>query len=90
MLQLNLLIETVSAELSTGQYSGTNVLKVNIKKAKTFSTQIVLDNGRSPAVGSFRRRLQVNEANLVGMGDSLAIAVFFCAVQRFLRLLCIF
>ncbi|MEJ6487646.1 ShlB/FhaC/HecB family hemolysin secretion/activation protein [Nostoc punctiforme UO1] len=73
VLQLNPLIETVSAELSTGEHSGTSVLTVNIKEAKTFSTQIVLDNGRSPAVGSFRRRLQVNEANLLGMGDSLAI-----------------
>ncbi|MBN3887104.1 MAG: ShlB/FhaC/HecB family hemolysin secretion/activation protein [Nostoc sp.] len=74
LLQLNPLIQNVTAELSAGSRTGTSLLEVKINEAKTFSSQIVLDNGRSPSVGSFRRRLQLNEANLLGLGDALGIA----------------
>ncbi|WP_189523532.1 ShlB/FhaC/HecB family hemolysin secretion/activation protein [Nostoc sp. PA-18-2419] len=74
LLQLNPLIKNLSAELSAGSHTGVSLLEVKINEAKTFSSQIVLDNGRSPSVGSFRRRLQLNEANLLGLGDSLGIA----------------
>jgi len=74
LLQLNPLIENVTAELSAGSRTGTNLLEVKIREAKTFSSQIVLDNGRSPSVGSFRRGLQLNEANLLGLGDALGVA----------------
>ena len=74
LLQQNPLIQNVSAELSAGSRPGVNLLEVKIREAKTFSSQIVLDNGRSPSVGSFRRRLQLNEANLLGLGDALGVA----------------
>lgn len=73
LLQLNPLIQNLSAELSAGSRPGTSVLQVTIKEAKSFDTQITLDNGRSPAVGSFRRRLQLSEANLLGLGDGLSL-----------------
>ncbi len=73
LLQLDPLIETLSAELSAGLHPGTSILQVKIQEAKTFSVQAILDNGRSPSVGSFRRRLQLNEANLLGSGDSLSL-----------------
>ncbi|MCC5627382.1 ShlB/FhaC/HecB family hemolysin secretion/activation protein [Nostoc sphaeroides CHAB 2801] len=73
VLQLNPLIQNVSAELSAGSRSGTSLLEVNISEAKTFSSPIVLDNGRSPSVGSFRRGLRLNEANLLGFGDNLSL-----------------
>ncbi|MFS0517647.1 ShlB/FhaC/HecB family hemolysin secretion/activation protein [Nostoc sp. UIC 10607] len=74
LLQINPLIQNVSAELSAGSRTGASLLEVKVSEAKTFSSQIVLDNGRSPSVGSFRRRLQLNEANLLGLGDALGIA----------------
>ncbi|ODH01017.1 hemolysin activation/secretion protein [Nostoc sp. KVJ20] len=74
LLQLNPLIQNVTAELSAGSRTGASLLEVKVTEAKTFSSQIVLDNGRSPSVGSFRRRLQLNEANLLGLGDSLGVA----------------
>ncbi|MBD2644855.1 ShlB/FhaC/HecB family hemolysin secretion/activation protein [Nostoc foliaceum] len=74
LLQLNPLIQNVSAELSAGSRTGASLLEVKVSEAKTFSSQIVLDNGRSPSVGSFRRRLQLNEANLLGLGDALGVA----------------
>jgi hemolysin activation/secretion protein len=73
LLQLNPLIQNVTAELSAGSGTGTSILEVKISEAKTFNNQIVLDNGRSPSVGSFRRRLQLNEANLLGLGDGLSL-----------------
>ncbi|MDZ7970371.1 MAG: ShlB/FhaC/HecB family hemolysin secretion/activation protein [Nostoc sp. DedSLP03] len=73
LLQLNPLIKNVTAELSAGSQTGTSLLEVKIREAKTFSGQIVLDNGRSPSVGSFRRGLRLNEANLLGLGDGLSV-----------------
>ncbi len=73
LLQLNPLIQNVSAELSAGSRTGESLLEVKVSEAKTFSSQIILDNGRSPSVGSFRRRLQLNEANLLGLGDGLSL-----------------
>jgi hemolysin activation/secretion protein len=73
LLQLNPLIKNVTAELSVGSRSGASILEVKVREAKTFSSQIVLDNGRSPSVGSFRRGLRWNEANLLGFGDGLSL-----------------
>jgi hemolysin activation/secretion protein len=73
LLQLNPLIKNFSAELSAGSRIGFNLLTIKVTEADTFNTQIILDNGRSPSVGSFRRQLQVNEANLLGFGDSLSL-----------------
>ncbi len=73
LLQQNPLIQNLSAELSAGSRPGTSILSVRVREAKSFNTQIALDNGRSPSVGSFRRRLQINEANLLGLGDNLTV-----------------
>ncbi|MEH2374147.1 dienelactone hydrolase family protein [Nostoc sp.] len=73
VFQRNPLIQNLSAELSEGDKPGKSKLLVFIKEAKTFSAQITLDNGRSPSVGSFQRRLQLNEANLLGLGDDLSV-----------------
>ncbi|WP_272819151.1 ShlB/FhaC/HecB family hemolysin secretion/activation protein [Scytonema hofmannii] len=72
LLQLNPLIDNLSAELSAGSRPGVSLLEVRVKEADTFNVQFVLDNGRSPAVGSFRRQIQVSEANLFGFGDSIS------------------
>ena len=74
LLQLNPLIENLSAELSAGTRPGQSVLEVRVSEAETFDTQVTLDNGRSPSVGTFRRRLQLSEANLLGLGDGLSAA----------------
>ncbi|NEP37061.1 POTRA domain-containing protein, partial [Moorena sp. SIO3B2] len=71
MLRLDPLIANISAELSAGVEPGESLLEVTVTEADTFSTQIVIDNGRSPSVGSFRRRPQIREGNLLGLGDAL-------------------
>lgn len=74
LLQLNPLLRNISAELSAGSSAGQSLLEVTVTEAQSFSTQLRLDNNRSPSVGSFRRGLQINEANLFGQGDVVSIA----------------
>ncbi|WP_242055565.1 MULTISPECIES: ShlB/FhaC/HecB family hemolysin secretion/activation protein [Nostocales] len=74
LLQLNPLIQNLSAELSAGSRTGANLLAIKVTEADSFNVQTVFDNGRSPSVGSFRRQLQINEANLLGLGDSISLA----------------
>ena len=76
VLQLNPLIENLSAELSAGTRPGTSILEVNVKTARTFKPQIQLDNARNPSVGSFRRGGEISEANVFGIGDSWRGAFF--------------
>lgn len=74
LLQLNPLIQNISAELFTGSRIGANLLAIEVTEADSFNIQTILDNGRSPSVGSFRRQLQINEANLLGLGDGISLA----------------
>ena len=71
ILQLNPLIENLTAELAAGSSPGGSLLEIKVREAVTFNTQLVLDNGRSPSVGSFRRQIQISEANLLGLGDGI-------------------
>ncbi|HAJ64306.1 MAG TPA: hypothetical protein DCP31_37945, partial [Cyanobacteria bacterium UBA8543] len=74
LLQLNPLIQNLSAELSAGTRPGLSLLEVKVSEAKTFGVEISADNNRSPSVGSFRRRVQLNEANLLGLGDGISVS----------------
>jgi hemolysin activation/secretion protein len=74
LLQLDPLIKTLSAELSAGSTPGQALLRVRVTEAKTLNTQLAIDNARSPSVGSFRRRVQLNQGNLTGRGDGLNLA----------------
>jgi hemolysin activation/secretion protein len=74
VLQINPLIASISAELSAGTRAGQNILEVRIKEAKSLEAQLSLDNNRAPSVGSLRRKVQISEANLTGLGDTLNVA----------------
>lgn len=73
LLRLDPRIQNLSAELQTGVRPGTNVLRVEVQEADTFTVTATLDNGRSPSVGSFRRGINLQEANLLGLGDTLSV-----------------
>jgi hemolysin activation/secretion protein len=73
LLQLDPLIENLSAELSTGSGPGTSLLIVEVSEANSFSYQLTANNGRSPSVGSFRRGVSLTEGNLFGLGDALTV-----------------
>lgn len=69
LLQLNPVIETISAELSAGIRPGESILNVEFKTADTFTVRAFSDNSRPPSVGTFRRGVEVIEGNLFGQGD---------------------
>jgi hemolysin activation/secretion protein len=70
-LRLDPRIKNLSADLQSGIRPGSNRLEVQIEEAKTFSVTTSIDNARSPSVGSFRRKIELREANLLGFGDTL-------------------
>ncbi len=73
LLQINPLIENISANLSPSLQAGLNDLEVKVTESPTFSLPITFDNSRTPSVGSERRQIQLNEANLTGLGDRLSL-----------------
>ncbi|MBE9119499.1 ShlB/FhaC/HecB family hemolysin secretion/activation protein [Tychonema sp. LEGE 07199] len=74
LLQLDPLIKSISAELIPGSQLYRSALEVKFEEGKTFSAALLLDNRRAPSIGSFRRQLQLTEANLLGKGDGLSLA----------------
>ncbi|NEP58103.1 MAG: ShlB/FhaC/HecB family hemolysin secretion/activation protein [Symploca sp. SIO2G7] len=72
LLQLDPLIERVSATLSEGS-PGHSRLQVRYREADSFQSQLGANNGRSPSVGTFQRQVALTEANLLGIGDRLSV-----------------
>jgi hemolysin activation/secretion protein len=73
LLQLDPLIESISATLSAGSRPGESILELTISEADSFNLQVFGDNNRSPSVGSFRRGAIITKANLWGWGDRLSL-----------------
>lgn len=73
LLQLNPLIDNISAELSTGLEPGSGILIVEVDEADTFRVDFFTDNERSPTVGSWQRGVAVIQDNLTGLGDSIFV-----------------
>ncbi|NEP58120.1 MAG: ShlB/FhaC/HecB family hemolysin secretion/activation protein [Symploca sp. SIO2G7] len=71
VLQLDPLIDNISAELSTGSGPATSLLIVEVTEANTWLYEVFANNGRSPSVGSFRRGFTIGQANFLGVGDRL-------------------
>ncbi|MGK7904439.1 MAG: ShlB/FhaC/HecB family hemolysin secretion/activation protein [Hormoscilla sp.] len=74
LLQLNPLIENISAELAAGTRSGTSLLEIEVTSAPTFRTVLKYDNGRVPSVGTDRLTLTFQETSLLGLGDALTLS----------------
>jgi hemolysin activation/secretion protein len=74
ILQLNPLIANISAELQAGSRPEKSRLEVRVKEANSFTGEVFTDNNRSPSVGSFRRGVRINQANLLGLGDGLEVS----------------
>ncbi|MEG3930816.1 ShlB/FhaC/HecB family hemolysin secretion/activation protein [Microcoleus sp. T3_B1] len=74
LLQLDPLIGNISAELQAGSRPENSRLEVRVKEADSFSAEVFADNNRSPSVGSFRRGVRINQANLLGLGDGLEVS----------------
>ncbi|MFP4297804.1 MAG: ShlB/FhaC/HecB family hemolysin secretion/activation protein [Spirulinaceae cyanobacterium] len=72
LLQLNPLIDSLSAELSAGIEPGTNILEIKVVEANPWDAEIAGNNGRSPSVGSFRRGTSLSNQNFLGIGDRVS------------------
>jgi hemolysin activation/secretion protein len=73
LLQLNPLIQTISAELSAGSRPELSVLSVKVQEAGTFKVELFADNGRVKSIGSFERGVRFTQGNLLGFGDGLSV-----------------
>jgi hemolysin activation/secretion protein len=71
LLQLNPLIERLNAELSAGSQPGLSILTLQLEEANPWEASLSFDNQRSPSIGSFRRKLEVANNNVLGLGDRL-------------------
>ena len=69
LLQVNSLIDDISATVVAGSSIGNNVLEVEVRQDDLFYLEVSLDNLGSLASGSFRRQLKVNHDSVLGLGD---------------------
>jgi len=74
LLQLDPLIQSISAELSATPEVGINLLTVQAETADTFALDLLVDNGRSPSVGTIQRQASLTESNLLGYGDEAFVS----------------
>lgn len=72
-LQLDPLIETVTADLQAGNQPNTSRLVVEVTEADSFALDLSLDNNGSPSVGTGQRRILLSEGNLAGLGDRFTL-----------------
>lgn len=71
LLVLNPLFKTVDAELTAGQKTGSNVLLLDVRQARGFTTSVGVDNYRAPSIGEFQSSVILGHSNLLGFGDRL-------------------
>ncbi|MDJ0659586.1 MAG: ShlB/FhaC/HecB family hemolysin secretion/activation protein [Crocosphaera sp.] len=76
LLQLNPIIESISAELTPSPRPGNNILVVKVVSARSFYPTAIFDNGRNPQVGEIRRGFNIAEKNLLGLGDKAEFSYF--------------
>lgn len=74
LLRLNPLIQDIRANLSPGTSQGQSLLDVQVVEARSFQASALLDNGRSPSIGSFRRQFSISQGNVTGLGDSFFVS----------------
>lgn len=73
LLQLDPIIENITAELAAGATPGVSIINLDVTEADPFTLQLTLDNQRSPLVGSFRRKFAIEHLNFFGFGDRFTV-----------------
>ncbi|HEY9768258.1 MAG TPA: ShlB/FhaC/HecB family hemolysin secretion/activation protein [Coleofasciculaceae cyanobacterium] len=69
LLQLNPLLESLNAELSVGSSRDRWTLDVDLNQGDAFDPVLLVNNSRTPSVGSFQRGLELNHYNVLGYAD---------------------
>ncbi|MBE9168139.1 ShlB/FhaC/HecB family hemolysin secretion/activation protein [Pleurocapsales cyanobacterium LEGE 06147] len=74
LLQLDPLINNLSAQLSVGSSREQWLLEVEVEQTPAFRPGIFANNYRNPSIGTFERGVELNHLNLLGQGDALNFA----------------
>jgi hemolysin activation/secretion protein len=72
LLQIDPLIQSISANLSSGSQLNLSQLIVEVVGNQPFSAAIQLDNSRAPTIGEFQRGVQLSASSLLGIGETLS------------------
>jgi hemolysin activation/secretion protein len=70
LLQIDPLIESISANLSAGAQVGSSILSVQVNAQPNFQFSIGADNHRVPSAGSLQGTTQINISNLLALGET--------------------
>ena len=73
LLQLDPLIDRLSAELDPGITPGNSILSIRIEEADVFNLRVAFDNNRAPSVGTNRFSAGLSQGNLFGFGDRISL-----------------
>ena len=73
LLQIDPLVESISANLSSGSQVGSSLLTISAVAAPIFKASIETNNHRAPSIGSFQAVVQAEVANLLSQGEKLDI-----------------
>jgi hemolysin activation/secretion protein len=69
LLQIDPLIESISASLAAGAQPGSSILSVQVGAQPSFQISLSTDNHRVPSAGSLQGATQINASNLLALGE---------------------
>jgi hemolysin activation/secretion protein len=72
-LQVDPLIQQLSAALVSGDRPGATILRVELQETPPLAASVFLNNNRSPAIGEWERGVSLEHLNLLGLGDNLQL-----------------
>ena len=73
LLQIDPLVESISANLSAGSRTGSSILAVQVEAKPSFQVRIGTDNYRAPSAGSTQAEVQLSASNLLELGEELRL-----------------
>lgn len=73
LLQIDPLIESISANLSAGAQIGSSILAVQVDAQPNVQASIGTDNDRAPSAGSLQREAQISASNLLALGEQVSL-----------------
>ena len=73
LLQIDPLIESISANLSSSSRIGSSILSIEVRGQPNFRLSTGIDNQRAPSAGSFERTAQLSATNVLALGESFKL-----------------
>ena len=73
LLQLNPLVDKLSAELSDGVDPGENYLKLTVTEADSRDVTLKVENNGATSAGTLKGKIELEDRNFFGFGDTLRV-----------------